>query len=212
MEKRNLFQKIFGKKKETNTDTETYTKFELLNGYDAIFTNITDNPYQSKVAREVIDRIATHCAKLVPKHIKDGGHVYGAINYLLEYEPNELMTKFDFLYRIVSQLYANSNSFIYMAKDRRGMITAFYPVIANEEKLLQDENNNIYLQFKFINQQTYTVPYSSLIHLRKFYNGHDIFRREVWSFTNRPAGSAHSKRRNKKRNHNCKFTKRNNQV
>ena len=40
---------------------------------------------------------------------------------------------------------------------------------------MQDSANNIYLQFKFINGQTYTLPYIELIHLRLFYNKNDIF-------------------------------------
>lgn len=172
MEKRSLFKKIFGDKK---TEKETLTQLKMLNGFLAQYTYVGERLYDSKVVREVIDRIATNCAKLVPKHIKQGRHVYGDINFLLEYQPNPIMTKYDFIYKVVSQLYSNSNAFIYISKDKRGMIKAFYPVLALEQKLFEDESNNIYLQFKFINNQYYTVPYVDLIHLRKFYNENDIF-------------------------------------
>lgn len=171
MEVRSLFKKIFGNRKQT----ENYTEMQLMSGYDAIYSNITGNIYDSKVAREVIDRIATNCAKLVPKHLQKGRHLYGDINYLLEYEPNPIMTKYDFIYKVVSQLYANSNAFVYIAKDSQGMIKAFYPVLALEQKLFEDRAGNIYLSFKFINRQEYTIRYERLIHLRKFYNENDIF-------------------------------------
>lgn len=174
-EKRSLLNFIFGKKDKGDSATK-FVDFKLLNGENVYFSKISDNIYDSKVARECIDRIATHCAKLVPKHIQDGrGHVKGDINYMLEYEPNPIMTKFDFLYKIVSQLYTNSNTFVFIAKDGDGNITGFYPVLAHDEKLLEDKAGNIFLQFKFINRNEYTLPYFELIHLRKFYNENDFF-------------------------------------
>lgn len=172
-EKRSLFGMIFGKKQ-----TEvTRTQLQMLNGYNAQFTTLDGNTYDSKVARECIDRIATHCAKLIPKHIKDsiGNPIKGEINFLLQNQPNPIMTKYDFIYKTISMLYTDSNAFVYIAKDKEGMITGFYPVLALNYNLLQDAGNNIYLQFKFINGQTYTIPYLELIHLRLFYNKNDIF-------------------------------------
>lgn len=172
-ERRSLFGMIFGKKQ-----TEvTRTQLQMLNGFNAQFTTLDGNTYDSKVARECIDRIATHCAKLIPKHIKDsiGNQIKGEINFLLQNQPNPIMTKYDFIYKTISMLYTDSNAFVYIAKDKEGMITGFYPVLALNYNLLQDEGNNIYLQFKFINGQTYTIPYLELIHLRLFYNKNDIF-------------------------------------
>lgn len=174
-EKRNLFSMFFGKKKEQTQITET--QLQMLNSYNPVFTTINGNTYDSKVARQCIDRIATHCAKLIPKHIKESiaNPIKGDINFLLQNEPNPIMTKFDFIYKTISMLYTDSNAFIYIAKDERGMITGFYPVLALNYDLLQDITGTIYLQFQFINGQTYTIPYLELIHLRLFYNKHDIF-------------------------------------
>lgn len=172
-EKRSLFGMIFGKKQ-----TEvTRTQLQMLSGYNPQFTTLNENTYESKVARQCIDRIATHCAKLIPKHIQDtvSNNIKGEINFLLQNQPNPIMTKFDFIYRTISMLYTDSNAFIYIAKDKDGFITGFYPVIALSYDLLQDVSNNIYLQFRFINGQTYTIPYLELIHLRLFYNKNDIF-------------------------------------
>ena len=172
-ERRSLFGMIFGKKQTEVTKTQ----LQMLNCYNAQFTTLNGNTYDSKVARQCIDRIATHCAKLIPKHIKDSiGHpIKGEINFLLQNQPNQIMTKYDFIYKTISMLYTDSNAFVYIAKDKDGMITGFYPVLALDYNLLQDAGNNIYLQFKFINGQTYTIPYLELIHLRLFYNKNDIF-------------------------------------
>ena len=174
-EKRSLLNMIFGNKKQTNAVTKT--EMQLLSGYDAKFTTISSNIYDSKVSRQCIDRIATHCAKLIPKHIQGsiGNNIKGEINFLLQNEPNPIMNTYDFIYRTISMLYTDSNAFVYIAKDKQGFITGFYPVLALNYSLLQDQSNKMYLQFNFVNGKTYTLPYLELIHLRLFYNKNDIF-------------------------------------
>lgn len=178
MEKRSIFNTIFGKKEE---DTVTKTQLEMLNSYNPYFTPASENIYDSKVARTCIDRIATHCAKLIPRHIqKDMSRVInGDINYLLQHRPNPIMNTYDFIYKTISMLYTDSNAFVYIQKevgtDGKPYIKAFYPVLAVSYDLLQDSSNKTYLQFKFINGKTYTIPYLDLIHLRLFYNKHDIY-------------------------------------
>lgn len=173
-EKRSLFSTIFGNKKQTEI---TKTQLQMLNSYNAQFTTLSNNTYDSKVARQCIDRIATHCAKLIPKHIKDSisNNIKGDINFLLQNQPNPITTKFDFIYRIISMLYTDSNAFVFIAKDNSGFITGFYPVLATNYDLLEDKTGKIYLQFKFVNGKEYTLPYLELIHLRLFYNKHDVF-------------------------------------
>ena len=176
VEKRNLFQTIFGKKQPEEMQT-TETRLEMLNNYNPYFSTASENIYDSKVARLCIDRIATHCAKLIPKHIQGemGRDVNGDINFLLQHRPNPLMNTFDFIYKTISMLYTDSNAFVYIQKDERNYIKAFYPVLAKSYELLQDANNITYLKFIFINGQEYIIPYLDLIHLRLFYNKHDIY-------------------------------------
>lgn len=175
-EKRNLFNLIFGNKSNKKQNI-TQTQFQLLSGWNTQFSTLPEGTYNSKVARQVIDRIATHCAKLVPKHIQGNitNNVKGDINFLLSNQPNPLMNTFDFIYRIISLLYTDCNAFVYIAKDRTGFITGFYPVLATTYELLQGSDGTMYLQFDFVNGQTYTIPYLELIHLRLFYNRNDVF-------------------------------------
>lgn len=176
-EKRSLFEFVFGRGE--NPIQQVLTKLKMLNGDDVRWTTYLNNPYDIKVVRQCIDRIATHCAKMTPKHIQSLDertlNINGDINFLLQHKPNPIMTKFDFLYRVISILYSYNNVFIFKATDNMGMITGFYPIMASEENLLEDRQGNIYLRFKFINNQTYTLPYEELIHLRLFYNENDIF-------------------------------------
>lgn len=172
-EKRSLFNLIFGK---PNTVPQTSEYLQMLNDYNPVF-NTVQNIYDSKVARQCIDRIATHCAKLIPKHIQGGiNHVVnGSINRMLQNQPNPLMNTYDFLYKTISMLYTESNAFVYIQKDNKGFIRAFYPVLAKTYQLFENADGLIYLQFQFVNGQTYYIPYQELIHLRLFYNNNDIF-------------------------------------
>lgn len=174
-EKRNFFEMIFGKKEEKK-DIKL-NSYKVLNGYEAFFSMWGKNIYDSKVARTAIDRIATHAAKLTPKHIQnDVNHpIKGEINYLLQNKPNPIMNTFDFIYKIISQLYTYNNAFVLIQKDKQGMIKGFYPILSYEDKLLEDKQGNIYLKFKFINGKYYTVLYTDLIHLRRFYNIDDFW-------------------------------------
>lgn len=174
-EKRSLFDMLFGKKKQYQNLTQT--QFQMLNSYNAQFTTLGTDTYDSKVARECIDRIATNCAKLIPKHIQNSisNNIQGDINYLLSVQPNEIMTRFDFIYKTISMLYTDCNAFVFIAKDETGFITGFYPVLAQSYILLQNEEGTPLLQFQFINGKFYTLPYTELIHLRLFYNKHDVF-------------------------------------
>lgn len=175
-ERRNLFSSIFGKKSDKQKNV-TQTQFQLLSGWNTQFSTLPEGTYNSKIARQVIDRIATHCAKLVPKHIQGSitNNIRGDINFLLSNQPNPLMNTFDFIYRVISLLYTDCNAFIFIAKDNLGNITGFYPVLATTYELLEGVDETMYLQFDFINGKTYTLPYLELIHLRLFYNRNDIF-------------------------------------
>ena len=173
-EKRSLFNLIFGRQKQAPI---TATYLQMLNGYNPTFTTFDGGIYDSKVARQCIDRIATYCAKLIPKHIKGSinNEVNLSINQLLQNRPNPFMSTFDFIYKIISMLYTDSNAFVYIQKDTKGYIIGFYPIEATSYQLFQNESGEIYLQFVFINGQTYYIPYLQLIHLRLFYNQNDLF-------------------------------------
>ena len=172
-EKRSLFNMIFGKKVKQTVGNY----LQLLSGYNPTYTKVS-SLYESNIARECINTIATHAAKMLPKHIqrKDGvtKSINGDINYLLSVQPNSIMTTYDFLYKITSILYSENNVFIFIDKDRSGMITGFYP-LNPQNCTLYENNKKIYLQFQFVDGSTYFTDYNDVIHLRRFFNNHDIY-------------------------------------
>lgn len=173
--RRSLFELIFNIKEQKQDMIQP--QYKMLNSYEAQFTTLSGDTYDSKCARQCIDRIATHAAKLIPKHIKGSisNNIKGDINYLLSVQPNPLMDTYNFIYKTVSILENDNNAFTYIARDKTDFITGFYPVLAQNYFLFEDAAGNLFLKFKFINGQEYFLLYTDLIHLRKFYNKHDIF-------------------------------------
>lgn len=175
-EKRSLFKALFGNG-ESQPTQKSQTRLQLLNGYNPTYIPVTfDN---SNLVKTAINTIATHCSKLNPLHIQSiqgsTNPINGNINRILNLQPNPLMTTTDFIYKVVYTLFEANNSFIFIKKDKAGMIEGFYPITAGKYELLEDTSNTVWLRFKFVNGKTYTLPYTDVIHLRRFFHNHDIY-------------------------------------
>ena len=172
--KRSFLAKLFNPKPRI---VENTTQLQLLSGYNSIYTGVDRNVYNQKVARQCIDRIATHVAKLEPKHIKASlSKVQDSkVGFLLEHRPNPIMNTFDFMYKVTANLYTNCNAFVYIHKNQLGIVQGFYPLLATSYQLYENANGEIFLEFNFMNGKTYMLPYLELIHLRLFYNQNDVF-------------------------------------
>ncbi len=145
-----------------------------------LFTDFGDNINASDIVKICIDRIATHSAKLKPRYVKteDDKTVQekkGNLAYLLKFQPNPLMTPFDFIYRVVTLLYLNNNAFIYPVYDQNYDLQALWPLKPNSVEMLKDESGETFLRFYFSNGKSYVLPYESVIHLRRFYGTNDLF-------------------------------------
>lgn len=173
MEIRNMFQAIFGGKQSP----QNVTYFKTLNDYVPFFSAFDGNLYDSDIVRTCIDAIARHAGKLKAKHIRrvDGEIIQtnSNIEWLLQVRPNEYMNGYDFIYKIVSQLYSNNNAFVYIRVDGN-KITGFYPINFSTVELVEFQGE-LYCRFLFKTGYQMTVPYTDLIHLRRHFNREDIF-------------------------------------
>lgn len=174
MEKRNLFQKIFGALKRD----KHYSQWIGLGNYTPAFTPFGVNAYASDIVRSTCHTIASSAAKLKAKHIRRANgkvqHVGGHLEYLLTVRPNEYMNAYDFVYKVVTNLLMQNNVFIWAQMDGLKII-GFYPIPLNGLLLLQGPDNELFCQFRFAGGQMVTLPYAELIHLRRHYNEDDIF-------------------------------------
>lgn len=165
----NFFNQIFGNK-PTKQIQASKSAF-ILNGIP-YYTNDTSEIYDVDVARSCIHTIATHCAKLQAKHMINNEFQSGSdLQYLLGTAPNKYMSPFDFKYKIVSMLYTSNNAFIFV-KYNGPKIEGLYPVPYHSAELLEAEGD-FYLRF-LCNGYQFTLPYESLIHLRRHFNNDDF--------------------------------------
>lgn len=174
MKKRSFFQKLFG---SPNSNAQNYTRFRMMNGYTPIFTPFGDDSYSSDVVRSTVHAIASNAAKLKAKHVRRVDNQilpqYSNIERLLTVRPNPHMNAFDFFYKVVTQLYNRSNAFIMIQYDGFNIV-GFYPINPKNVELLEYQNE-VYVQFIFSNGHKVVLPYSEVIHLRRYYNDNDMF-------------------------------------
>lgn len=153
----------------------------MLNGYTPIFSQFGDNIYASDVVQQAIYCIVTEIKKLSPQHIKISGSDITSINSNLQAvleNPNPLMTKSDFLEKIMWQLYFNYNSFImptyYTWTDNNGTekrsYTGLYPIQPTFVEFIQDVSETLYIRLKFANNYETTIPYGEVIHIRSHFS------------------------------------------
>ena len=180
MEFRSMFKNIFKVSKQKKS---THERLQMLNDFNPVFYPSTIE--DSIAVQSCIRTIATHCSKFDIQHkqytydkVSKSTKVYkivGEINYLLQYRPNPINVPSQFIYKIVSNLLMNNNSFVYIDRDEDDMIKGFYPITAQSYELLQDAKGTVFLRFVFLNNQTYELPYTDLIHLRMNYQNKEIF-------------------------------------
>ena len=182
---RSMFSNIFHKQdnadgSENNDDTtgRITTQFKMLGSYDNYFSRNPDSLYDDATIRTCIDTIARSAAKFQLHHIRTDSHgnitrCNDSLDKLLTTRPNPYMSQYDFLYKLVAMLYTDNNVYVYIDSDSSGNIIGLYP-LGYQEAELREYAGRTYVRFQFLRNQM-TVPYDQLIHLRRHYNGHDIF-------------------------------------
>lgn len=175
----------------SNTGQADLRIARMMDGYAPIFTQFGRSIYSSDVVQQCIDCIATECSKLIPQHVLVDDQGFSSpiskdpsgINRLFRFAPNPLMTTGDFIEKTVWLLYLNYNAFIYpeyylTAPDKNGnhnaVYTAFYPLNPITVEFLQDESETLFVRLYFRNGEVFTLPYSSVIHLRKKFSINDF--------------------------------------
>lgn len=167
---------VFKKKKTIDSSNE----FNIFSANISYMMSNSKRIEDSDIAEICIDRIASHISKLKPKHIKHGKEgsvevIEDEINFRLSHYPNELMTTSEFIYKVVSLLLTNNNCFIYLSFNQKNQLTGLYPLNPVKVEIKQDLGETLFLDMDFGDGKTYTLPYESLIHLKRLYKNHELF-------------------------------------
>lgn len=165
-------------KKLTMGRKREYAYAQMLAGTVPIFSQFGNDVYASDIVRVCIDRIAGQIGKLQPRHIFENHEGLrkvpkSTINRLFKYSPNPIMTTKDFLEKTVWLLYTNYNCFIYPTYhvvNGSKVYTGLYPLNPQKVIFLEDANGKLFVEISFISGDTFTIPYESIIHLRKGYS------------------------------------------
>lgn len=172
---RDMFHNVFGKNTENVKPKKMEKKYyKMLNGEMPVFSSFGNNVYASDLVKICIDRVATHCSKLQPKHIRIDNEtgkqtvVKSALERLLKCMPNPFMTTSEFIYKIITLLLLDSNVFIYPLYENE-IIKGLYPLRPMQVDLLENQYGDMYIKFYFANGYTAEMPYYKVIHLRQFF-------------------------------------------
>ncbi|MDD5589467.1 MAG: phage portal protein [Candidatus Nanoarchaeia archaeon] len=172
-QKRSLFEKIFGKKKD-KTDGKP---FQFINTTSSAFYPWTNNLFDSDIVRSAIRPIATAIGKLNAKHIRGSDNIkINPINWIADIlrQPNPYMSMNDFLTKMAFHRELTHNAFAYVVRDMQGNPFEIYPIPYSSVELLEI-SGDIYAKFRFWTGKYINVLYSDLIHLRKDFNSNDFY-------------------------------------
>lgn len=160
--------------KKTN---KNMTYAQMLNGYTPIFSQFGNDIYASDVVQQAINCIVQEMKKLNPQHVRENGNDAIPVNsdrQRMLLNPNPIMTKSDFIEKVMWMLMIHYNAFIipiydtYIDKDGsvKRNYKAMYPVSPATVEFIEDGSGTLYIKMRFANTYETTLPYADVIHLK----------------------------------------------
>lgn len=149
----------------------------MLNGYTPIFSQFGNNIYASDVVQQAISCIVTEMKKLNPQHVREYGSDSEPVSsdrQRILTNPNPLMTKSDFLEKIIWMLMLHYNAFVIPVYEvwrddqghERRNYKALYPVQPATVEFIEDASGQLFIKMRFANTYETTLPYDDVIHLK----------------------------------------------
>lgn len=164
---RNLFDKL------NQEPTRTQSRVEYVEYSSSPMMNSNMDIYKSEIARSAIHTIANNASKLKGKHIrKKNGEIKEGdadLNYLLQVRPNPRMSAASMIYKSVTQMYVQGDSFIHIVRDMMGRPIELMPIDYTTFKVYT-EGEYVYIQFQDGNRNQFIYDYQDVIHLRRHFN------------------------------------------
>lgn len=125
----------------------------MINDIALPLTPFGEKITNSDVVLICIDRIASQCAKLKGRCVKrsEDGIITERnknLSFLLKSKSNEYMTPYQFIYRVVSLLLLNDNSFFYPPYDKDTLeLKTLYPLNQIIVEAIVNKSETYYLKF-----------------------------------------------------------------
>lgn len=166
----NFLDKLFNRK----TSAAKSDSFQQLSSTGTAFTAFSGNAYSNDIYRSGVDAIAKHFAKLKPTHYISDEQAKTKLSYILQVRPNEYITTYDLLYKLITHLYLYNNAYIYISKDSNGNVNGLYPVTYSNAQFGTDSRGQLLIHFNFKDGTEAFLPYSHIIHLRRNFNDDEL--------------------------------------
>ena len=149
-----------------------------FDGFMPIYTQFGTNIYASDVVQQALKCIVDEMKKLNPTHVRMNGSdptpVKSTLQDVLD-NPNDLMTKSEFIEKTVWLLLMNYNAFIIPTyytwiDDKTGAerryYESLYPINPTQVDFIEDASGRLFVTFWFWNGYKTTIPYDDVIHIR----------------------------------------------
>jgi HK97 family phage portal protein len=134
--------------------------------------------YANHLVRSIVHKIANYCSTISFEHVRGYGASFAKVdshlNRLLTVKPNEFMTPSELWYKFFTDLWITNNAYIWLKRDRDGMIEAMLPVVADKVDLIETQGFLFY-KFTFANGEKLTVYSGDVIHRRRYFYKNDWF-------------------------------------
>lgn len=174
-EKRSLFTRWFGKNKSQANKPQSTYRLQTLSGSNFKINHTNLNIYDTPIVRSCVDAIAKNFAKMKVEHRLKGKVVNDNLTKLLTLRPNPDMNSFEFLYKVASSYYVDNNAYIYIRRDNIGNVLGLYPIPYNQADFKEDNAENLFLEFSFLNGQKIIESTNDVIILRRNYFQDDVY-------------------------------------
>lgn len=162
---------LFGEE-EPKKAKETHD-FQLLTTYKPVHTDWYGSIYENALVRSAIEAKARHISKL---KIELQGSAKPKLKSKLKHYPNPWMTWTQFLARCSTILDCTNNLFIVPVRDERTFETiGFFPVLPERVKLVEDKKGDLWLKYRFVNNQYGAVKFDECAYLVKHQYKNDLF-------------------------------------
>lgn len=163
-----LFDRIFPRRV---AQTQAGQTFSTLTAYQPTFTSWNGRLYESELCRLAIDAVARHASKL---KVELMGSAQPNLKTLVKHKPNEWMTWSQFLYRVMTILYATNTCFIVPVLDNKLDTIGFFPVLPSNAEL-KEYGDKVWIRYRFHNGQTGAIEYDRCAILTRFQYESDFF-------------------------------------
>lgn len=160
----NFFSKLFNSKEKEEKQAPALIR--IPNGH---FTSWNGNAYESDLFRSAVDAIARNGAKLKATHISRMQPNSQHLQRILQVEPNAYMSTYDFLYKLITNLFLTNNAFALLDRDENGQLQGIYPITYSSAESFLDGEGNLFVGFTFKNGRKTQFEYKDLIHLRRHF-------------------------------------------